>query len=417
MANNPVNNIVDSKINNTIWKNNIFVRVYLSTFISNLGDRLVVFILPLWVMSITKSSFLVSILNAVLLLTTVLLTPFTGTMADRFPRRILMIYADILRFFVMFTLVIIIDYNFSFYLLLFLLILRSIGTSLSAPAANAAIVTFVKKNHLEEAVALRQTMIQIVTIGAPLLGGALVGIINYKGIFIIDTLTFLISIIILCSLKFPKDIAIKNKRNFFDDMKDGINLLFNNNLLKVLLISAAIINVLGSSLFLCLQVFVVRDMNLSNYWWGIVFSSSPIGVIIGSFFSRKIKINREILSSSFIFIFIVGFFNILMGLTLNPWLFSLLYFCSGFAFGVSNVYFGVLYRKIIPNDKQGRFFGLLNSILLISAPIGITLTGLILETLKSSILIIIIGAITSLTSILTYIFIRKKEKLEIKFND
>ncbi|MFE7697103.1 MFS transporter, partial [Bacillus tropicus] len=93
MTNNPVNNIADSKINNTIWKNNIFVRVYLSTFISNLGDRLVVFILPLWVMSITKSSFLVSILNAALLLTTVLLTPFTGTMADRFPRRILMIYA------------------------------------------------------------------------------------------------------------------------------------------------------------------------------------------------------------------------------------------------------------------------------------------------------------------------------------
>ncbi|MFE7697110.1 hypothetical protein ACFU39_29045, partial [Bacillus tropicus] len=85
--------------------------------------------------------------------------------------------------------------------------------------------------------------------------------------------------------------------------------------------------------------------------------------------------------------------------------------------GVSNVYFGVLYRKVIPNDKQGRFFGFLNSILLISAPIGITLTGLILETLKSSILIIIIGAITSLTAILSYIFIRKKEKLEITFND
>lgn len=411
MSTNQMNNGNKSNSESSIWKNHIFIKVYLSTFISNLGDKLVVFILPLWILSVTESPFLVSIVNAVIVATTALLTPFTGTMADRFSRRALMINADILKFFVMVALVVLVnENNFSFYIVLVLLILRSFGTSLSAPATNAAIVTFVEEKHIEDAVALRQTMNQIVTTMAPLLGGVLVGIISYKGIFFIDALTFLISIMILASLKFPKDISIKKKRGFFEDMKNGILIILNNTLLKILLLSAALINILGSALFLCLQVFVVREMDLSTLWWGIVFASSPVGVIIGSLLSRKIKINKDFVSSSFIFVCIVGVLNILMGLTYNPWLFSFLYFCSGIAFGVSNVYFGVLYRKIVPMEKQGRFFGLLNSVLLISTPIGITLTGLILERVTSSTLIIIIGTVTSFIAIFSYMFIRKKEQ-------
>ena len=53
----------------------------------------------------------------------------------------------------------------------------------------------------------------------------------------------------------------------------------------------------------------------------------------------------------------MGIFNAAMGTTVNPVLFSVYYFLSGIAFGVSNVYFGVLYRKLIPNEVQGRFFG------------------------------------------------------------
>ena len=64
-----------------------------------------------------------------------------------------------------------------------------------------------------------------------------------------------------------------------------------------------------------------------------------------------------------------------MGTTLNPVLFSVYYFLSGIAFGVSNIYFGVLYRKLIPNEVQGRFL-VLNSLLLVSTPVGIAITDI-----------------------------------------
>lgn len=393
----------------SIWRNSIFLRVYLSTFISNIGDRLVVFILPLWVLNVTQSSFLVSIVNAVITGTTVLLTPFTGTMADRFSRRKLMISADIIRFFTMIGLTLLaFENSLPFFILIILLVVRSLGTSISSPASNAAIVTFVKDEHIEDAVALRQTMNQLVSIIGPLIGGILVSFISYKGIFAIDALTFLISVLVLTTLKFPKDLNLKRKRNFWEDMKDGVKVIVDNTLLKVLLLSAALINILGSSLYLCLQVFVVRDMSLSSVWWGIIFTSSPVGIIIGSLLSRKIKLDKKMVSFSFIFVIVVGVLNIFMGLTVNPWLFTTFYFLSGIAFGMSNVYFGILYRKTVPMEKQGRFFGFLNSILLISTPVGVTLTGLVLESIKSSVFIILIGSLTSLTAFLSYLVIKNK---------
>lgn len=393
----------------SIWRNSIFLRVYLSTFISNIGDRLVVFILPLWVLNVTQSSFLVSIVNAVITGTTVLLTPFTGTMADRFSRRKLMISADIIRFFTMIGLTLLaFENSLPFFILIILLVVRSLGTSISSPASNAAIVTFVKDEHIEDAVALRQTMNQLVSIIGPLIGGILVSFISYKGIFAIDALTFLISVLVLTTLKFPKDLNLKRKRNFWEDMKDGVKVIVDHTLLKVLLLSAALINILGSSLYLCLQVFVVRDMSLSSVWWGIIFTSSPVGIIIGSLLSRKIKLDKKMVSFSFIFVIVVGVLNIFMGLTVNPWLFTTFYFLSGIAFGMSNVYFGILYRKTVPMEKQGRFFGFLNSILLISTPVGVTLTGLVLESIKSSVFIILIGTLTSLTAFLSYLVIKNK---------
>ncbi|KZE03965.1 putative permease [Bacillus mycoides] len=79
----------------------------------------------------------------------------------------------------------------------------------------------------------------------------------------------------------------------------------------------------------------------------------------------------------------------------------------GIAFGVSNVYFGVLYRKLIPNEMQGRFFGFLNSLLLVSTPIGIAITGFSLEAIAASTIFIIIGIITFLVSVISFLLINK----------
>lgn len=391
----------------SIWSNKVFSYFFLASCISLIGNSMVTLVLPLWVMKLTNSPLLVSGVNIAIATAAILFAPITGTLADRMSRRKLMIVADVIRCIVMILIAVIAFYNNMLYIpLLLLLILRSIGSALFTPASNAALVTYVEEKHVQQAITLRQVSIQIISIAVPLMASFLIGIFSSHGVFVLDALTFFISFLILMKIKFPRELKVEKKKPFYEDFKEGFSIISNNKSLKILLMSAAVINLLGATCMLSLQVIVVREMDLSTQWYSIIFAASPIGILIGAFITKKIRAYKTI-TTAFIFTAIMGIFNAAMGTTLNPILFSVYYFLSGIAFGVSNVYFGVLYRKLIPNEVQGRFFGFLNSLLLVSTPIGIAITGYSLESISASIIFIIIGIITFLVSVISFLIMNK----------
>lgn len=392
----------------SIWSNKIFSHFFLASCISLIGNSMVTLVLPLWVMKLTNSPLLVSGVNVAIATAAILFAPVTGTLADRMSRRKLMIIADVMRCIVMILIAVIAFYNKMLYIpLLILLIIRSIGSALFTPASNAALVTYVEEKHVQQAITLRQISIQIISVAIPLMASFLISLFNFHGVFVLDAITFFISFLILMNIKFPRELKIEKKKPFYEDFKEGFSIFNSNQSLKTLLMSAAVINLLGAACMLSLQVIVVREMDLSTRWYSIVFVASPIGILIGAFITKKIRTYKTI-TTAFIFTAIMGIFNAAMGTTVNPVLFSVYYFLSGIAFGVSNVYFGVLYRKLIPNEVQGRFFGFLSSLLLVSTPVGIALTGYFLESISASIVFIIIGIITFLVSVISFVMINKK---------
>lgn len=403
------NGIEDLKENSTsIWSNKVFSYFFLASCISLIGNSMVTLVLPLWVMKLTTSPLLVSGVNVAIATGAILFAPVTGTLADRMSRRKLMIIADVMRCIVMILIAVIAFYYKMLYIpLLILLIIRSIGSALFTPASNAALVTYVEEKHVQQAITLRQISIQIISVAIPLMASFLISIFNFHGVFMLDAITFFISFLILMNIKFPRELKIEKKKPFYEDFKEGFSIFNSNQSLKTLLVSAAVINLLGAACMLSLQVIVVREMDLSTRWYSIVFVASPIGILIGAFITKKIRTYKTI-TTAFIFTAIMGIFNAAMGTTVNPVLFSVYYFLSGIAFGVSNVYFGVLYRKLIPNEVQGRFFGFLNSLLLVSTPVGIAITGYSLESISASIVFIIIGIITFLVSVISFVTINKK---------
>ncbi|WP_438357951.1 MFS transporter [Bacillus wiedmannii] len=404
-VNSEVSNIKENS--SSIWSNKVFSYFFLASCISLIGNSMVTLVLPLWVMKLTNSPLLVSGVNIAIATAAILFAPITGTLADRMSRRKLMIVADVIRCIVMILIAVIAFYNNMLYIpLLILLILRSIGSALFTPASNAALVTYVEEKHVQQAITLRQVSIQIISLAIPLMASFLISIFSFHGVFVLDALTFFISFLILMTIKFPRELKVEKKKPFYEDFKEGFSIINNNKSLKILLTSAAVINLLGAACMLSLQVIVVREMDLPTQWYSIVFAASPIGILIGAFITKKIRAYKTI-TTALIFTAIMGIFNAAMGTTLNPILFSVYYFLSGIAFGVSNVYFGVLYRKLIPNEVQGRFFGFLNSLLLVSTPIGIAITGYFLESISASIIFIITGIITILVSVISFLIMNK----------
>lgn len=378
--------------------NKQFTQIFYAQCLSGLADKIILFILPLWILEVTRSSIFVAILNASSTIVIVILSPLMGTFVDRLYKKNLMIVANSIRCMLLIILasITILGY-FEFLYILLIFIVYSFGSTLHSPAANVALTIIVNDDELKEAVALRQTSNQLEGILAPMLGGLLFSVLSPGNFFLINGLCFVLSLLILLTSNITEQHKAKSKQSFLVDLKEGMSILFQEKILKTFLFSAAIINILGAALMLTLRVIVI-NMGVSSLWWSIIFVGSPVGVIIGAVISMKLKFQCNIFIYGFICCGVMGFFNILMSLANTPLVLTIFYFISGIAFGMGNTYFGIMYRREIPVKKQGRFFGFLSSALLISIPVGQVLTGVLLDSINPNLVMGILGLLTVVTA-------------------
>ena len=133
--------------------------------------------------------------------------------------------------------------------------------------------------------------------------------------------------------------------------------------------------------------------------------------------SMKLKLQRNIFIYGFICCAVMGFFNILMSLANTPLVLTIFYFLSGIAFGMGNTYFGIMYRRKIPVEKQGRFFGFLGAALLISIPVGQVLTGVLLDALNPNHIMGILGLLTVVTALVSLKVLSGEQKKNIEYSN
>ncbi len=165
---------------------------------------------------------------------------------------------------------------------------------------------------------------------------------------------------------------------------------------------------------LTLRVIVI-NMEVSSLWWSLIFVGSPVGVIIGAFMSMKWKVQSSIFIYGFICCAVMGFFNILMSLANTPLVLTIFYFLSGIAFGMGNTYFGIMYRRKIPVEKQGRFLGFLSAALLISIPVGQVFTGVLLDSINPNLVMGILGLLTVVTALVSIKVLGREQKKKIEY--
>lgn len=340
-----------------------------------------------------------------------------GTFVDRLYKKNLMLVANSIQcmLLILLAIITILGY-FDFLYILLIFVVYSFGSTLHTPAVNVVLTIIVNDDELQDAVALRQTSNQLEGILAPMLGGLLFSVFSPGNFFLINGLCFVLSLLILLTSNITEQHKAKAKQSFLVDLKEGMSILFQERILKTFLFSAAIINILGAAMILTLRVIVI-NMEVSSLWWSLIFVGSPVGVIIGAFMSMKLKVQSNIFTYGFICCAVMGFFNLLMSLAITPLELTIFYFLSGIAFGMVNTYFGIMYRRKIPVEKQGRFFGFLSAALLISIPVGQVLTGVLLEALNPNHIMGILGLLTVVTALVSLKVLGREQKKKIEYSN
>jgi MFS family permease len=375
-----------------------------STF-SNLADGIAGFAYP-WLFSLlTRDPLLISIVSVLVNLPRLIFVLYAGVIADKFNRQKILIYTRLGQVFLtsMFILLIFINLDSipkavqfnepqfeskfliisTAYLLAFMFGLLEVTRD---NAAQAFLPQIVSKDNLPKANG-RLFGIEIVTnnfLGTPV-GGFLIGL-SLITPFIFDTLLMLASVFFIIGIKGKFERPEKNSKeqNTSEMIKEGVNWLKNNTLLKRLAIYTGIANFFGSMQFPIMILFAQELIGLNAIQYSFLAYGAAIGGLVGSQLANKVNARFEESKTLLISVALFGIGMFAPYVTSNPFVIAGSFGLSSFGSVLWNVQAVSIRQTLIPDNLLGRVNSVYRLLALGLNPIGALFGGALVKILNNS---------------------------------
>ena len=361
-----------------------FNRMWASSVISNLSDGILIAAAPLLAISLTDSTVLISAIGAMVMLPWLLFAIPIGVIVDRVDRRFILAGANATRSAVVGLLALLIATdNDSIYWLLFASFVIGVCEVAADTTAQSLIPQILEEKNFEKGnsrLQISETVIQGF-VGAPLSGFIYAIAISLP--FFINSLGLAVAALLALSIpiKYLQDVrtddAAKEKTKFVADMKFGIRYLFNEKVLRRLVVTTASIGVCYSMGTATMVLFIIEELKLPQHLFGVILTIQGIGAIAGAFvaprlskkFGRSRVMTFGITSSSLVLL--------LQGFSPNIYIFVALATFGGFAISQWNILLMATYQTVIPNELYGRIHGTRRTLVWGMMPIGSLLGGVL----------------------------------------
>ncbi|MFD6510842.1 MULTISPECIES: MFS transporter [unclassified Bacillus (in: firmicutes)] len=256
--------------------NTNFKRLFYGQTLSVLGDWFHTVALLTLVYSITESSFMLALTFMSKGLPQLLLSPFIGGIVDRFSKKKIMIFTDILRG------IIVLTYLLAFYKIEIIFVSNiclAVLSCLFEPAKQSTLKNIVHQKHLVTANSLSSTINSFMSIMGASLGGLIAQSLSIEIAFFINSLSYFISAYIIYKIKFPSRGAFSTKKAFFTDIKDGYTYILQRKIILSLILVGISWGTIGGAYQLLLTIYAERIFH-SNI--GILYTVQGAGLMIGS---------------------------------------------------------------------------------------------------------------------------------------
>lgn len=181
------------------------ITIWFGQFVSIFGSGISGFALGVWVFDQSRSATAFSFLIFITSLPAILATPFTGVLVDRWDRRFSMLLGDtVAAISTVILLALVWNNGLQMWHLYVLIAVGGLFGSLQQPAFSATVPLLIPKDQLGRAAGISQMVFSAPQIVTPVLGGFLYSQIYLHGILMIDLATFLVAVVTLFMVRFPK---------------------------------------------------------------------------------------------------------------------------------------------------------------------------------------------------------------------
>ena len=404
-----------------LW-NRSFALLWPGQLISQTGQRAFGLAMLFFIKETTGSASLMGLMVMLSTLPGVLLGPLGGTFADRFSRKKIIVFGDLLNGFFVLSLALLMlfisygrslmagsgitnDFILSIFnwiepqantiMISWLFIVSAAGAIIFAfftPAVTAAVPDIVPYGKLDAANSFNQFAIFISLFIGQGLGGILYAITGPSVLFLINSFTYFFASGCEAFVTIPQVIPQQTKKGgeafkaFLADTKEGLQYVWRQKGMRILFAVAALLSLFISPMALLLPFYVQDYLKLDAAWYGYLLMSLGVGSVFGYLIAGAITtrgraqgnlIIGSLLAASLALGF-VGFIRI-------PSVVLVVIFLMGLNAGIFMVKATTILQLSAPSEIRGRVFGLLGTLTSGLAPLGMGVGGVIADLANKNI--------------------------------
>jgi MFS family permease len=330
---------------------------------------------------------------------------YGGVIADRIPRRtiliatqsLMMILAFILAFLTFTGLV----QPWHLILLAFLL---GTANAFDAPARQAFVLELVHREDLTNAIALNSMMFNSATAAGPALAGITYAAFGPSWCFLVNGISYIGVLLALVAMKLKNREIKKDESSAFSAMGSGLKYIFSNRLITVMMLLAAASSIFGISFGTLFPAWAVNVLHGGASTNGLLQSARGLGALFSSFFIASLgRINykgRLLTTGVMLFPVFIIIFALVSWLPLSLIVLVLAGFVSILFFNMTNA----LLQITVKDEFRGRVMGVYTATFFGFMPLGSLLIGAAAEKYSEQIAIISFSAILIIISVSVNIF-------------
>ena len=383
--------------------------------ISVFGSAIYTFAIGLYVLKQTGSGFSFALTLFVGLIPTIIFSPVAGYMSDRFDKKKIVVsmdFANGMMFLILFLLTLKFELNQPMiYISTFM---TTVFTTFFGIAFEAAKPNLVADEKLMSINSLSKVIDSTALILAPVLGGLIFAFTDIKTFILINAVCFIFSAGIETMIDFNYNIKstaeINDDGGFVEDIKDGLTYIRKSSEIVKMINVLVILNFFISfSVTVPLPYIINNLLNLSSNQYGIIQGSFPVGMILGAVVVGKIieKIDymKLLIFSSITLSVAISLLGLPLVLADASSLAYMIYYISIMViFGIAISFIDVpilwLMQKSIPDNLRGKVLSISMSIVKLIAPLGLVISGMIINSVPVYIMTFAGGGILMLSNLM-----------------
>jgi MFS family permease len=343
---------------------------------------------------LTGSAWLLGIVGFMGQIPTFLLAPFAGVWVDRWNKRTVLVWTQVLAAAQSLALAALtLTHRITVRDILALSVLQGLINAFDMPGRQSFLVEMVNdKRDLGNAIALNSSIVNLARLVGPSLAGVIISLKGEGWCFLIDGFSYFAVIASLLMMHLRPIAVLQRSDSLFQQLREGWQYVSGFLPIRNLLLLFAVVSLMGMPYTVLMPVFASQVLHGGPHTFGFLMAAAGVGALVSAVLLALRRTVKGLLRMVPISAALFGAGLVAFGLSHILWLSLALMLVVGFGMMQGMAASNTIIQTLAPTDKRGRIMSYYTMAFVGMAPFGSLLAGGLAHVMTASWAIVVTGS-------------------------